>query len=66
MYHLNIQSMLETCYEAYNEKDLIKYFYELSDGKDIKADRRKGCIEDYFSKVHRSSQSIVNALAKKI
>ena len=58
--------MIETCYEAYDEKDLIKYFYELSDGKDVKASSRKDCIEDYFLKVHRSSQSIVNALAKKI
>lgn len=44
-------NMISSCYEANDQKDLIKYFNELINGNDYKLSQRKECITAFFGNV---------------
>mgnify|MGYP000731920693 FL=1 len=57
--------MISSCYEANDQKDLIKYFNELINGNDYKFSQRKECITAFFGNVNNNSKNILNVLANK-
>ena len=58
-------NMISSCYEANDQKDLIKYFNELINGNDYKFSQRKECITAFFGNVNNNSKNILNVLANK-